>query len=203
MIMHRWFTESWSDWEYFPLHGPADSAPAVCSWAPGRLDLFVRGGDNALWHKYFDGGWSAWESLGGILTSAPSAVSWGKGRIDVVACGLNNTIIYLRFDNGRWSGWETEPYPGKEGSAPVIGSSKLGRLEIFARDLDNALWQKSLQRTWSGWRSTGGTVNSDPAVTSSGKGRLDVIARGPHGAIMHRWFDGGWSNWEVTPHSKK
>jgi hypothetical protein len=32
-------------------------------WAPGRLDLFVHGTDNALWHKWYDGGsWSGWES---------------------------------------------------------------------------------------------------------------------------------------------
>ena len=47
------------------------SDPAVCSWAPGRLDVFVRGTDNVLWHKWFQGGWSGWESLGGILTSGP------------------------------------------------------------------------------------------------------------------------------------
>ena len=28
------------------------------SWAPGRLDVFVRGTDNAMWHKWWDG--SAW-----------------------------------------------------------------------------------------------------------------------------------------------
>ena len=33
-----------------------------------------------MWHKWYENGWSGWESLGGILTSAPSAVSHG-GRI--------------------------------------------------------------------------------------------------------------------------
>src|SRR3712207_8302129 len=51
------------------------SGPGVCSWASGRLDVFGRGQDNALWHKWFDNGWSDWESLGGGLSSEPDARS--------------------------------------------------------------------------------------------------------------------------------
>ena len=29
-----------------------DSAPAVASWAPGRLDVFVKGTDGQLWHRW-------------------------------------------------------------------------------------------------------------------------------------------------------
>lgn len=65
----------WSSWE--SLEGVLTSYPAVSSWASGRLDVFVRGTDNAMWHKWFDRKWSSWESLGGMLTSAPGAVSWG------------------------------------------------------------------------------------------------------------------------------
>jgi hypothetical protein len=72
------------------LGGGAD----VSSWGSGRLDVFVRGSDNALWHRWYDGSWSAWESLGGHLTSDPTAASWGRDRIDVFA----------RFpDNGLWN----------------------------------------------------------------------------------------------------
>ncbi|MEH2385895.1 MAG: hypothetical protein V7K14_08975, partial [Nostoc sp.] len=71
------------------------------SWASGRLDVFVRGTDNALWHKWFDGGWSGWESLGGILTSSPTAVSWSYGRIDVFARGTDNALWHQWFD-GAW-----------------------------------------------------------------------------------------------------
>ena len=53
------------------------SGLAVSSWAPNRLDTFVRGTDDALWHKWWDGAsWSGWESLGGVLTSEPAGVSW-------------------------------------------------------------------------------------------------------------------------------
>ncbi len=68
------------------------SAPAVASWASGRLDVFVRGTDSALWHKWYQNGWSGWESLGGVLTSAPGAVSWGPNRIDVFAAGTDSAM---------------------------------------------------------------------------------------------------------------
>src|SRR6266498_3883098 len=41
----------------------------------GRLELFARGADQALWHIWQvapNGGWSGWESLGGELTSNPT-----------------------------------------------------------------------------------------------------------------------------------
>ena len=52
------------------------SDPAVVSWEPNRIDIFVRGADNALWHKFWGNeGWSGWESLGGVLTSEPEVSS--------------------------------------------------------------------------------------------------------------------------------
>ena len=52
-------------------------APAVCSRGAGQLDLFARGFDNQLHHKFYEvkSGWSKWESLGGALASNPAATS--------------------------------------------------------------------------------------------------------------------------------
>jgi repeat uncharacterized protein DUF346 len=35
------------------------SDPAV-SWGPGRIDVFARGTDNAVYHQFYDGDWSGW-----------------------------------------------------------------------------------------------------------------------------------------------
>lgn len=61
------------------------SGPAVSSWGGNRLDVFALGMDNALWHKWFTGSWSDWESLGGQLTSGPAG-----SRIDVFARGAGH-----------------------------------------------------------------------------------------------------------------
>ena len=68
----------------------------MSSWQQNRLDVFVRGTDNALYHKYWNGRqWIDWENLGGVLTSAPAAVSWGPNRIDVFARGQNQNLIHM------------------------------------------------------------------------------------------------------------
>ncbi|MDF2533057.1 MAG: hypothetical protein K0Q65_2638, partial [Clostridia bacterium] len=109
----------WSQWE--DLGGVLTSAPGVSSWAPNRLDTFVRGSDNALYHKWWNGSrWSDWENLGGTLTSAPAAVSWGNNRIDVFGRGTNNAMWHIFWNGSRWSDWED--LGGGLTSAPAAAS---------------------------------------------------------------------------------
>ena len=67
----------WSDWHWLPVPevGITTDSPSAVTSADGRVDLFVRGRDNALWHTVFypNGSQTAWESLGGRLTSGPAA----------------------------------------------------------------------------------------------------------------------------------
>jgi hypothetical protein len=87
-------------WE--SLGGELSSGPCVCSWAAGRLDVFARGTDNALWHLSYDGGWGPWEQLGANPISAdPTAVAWGFNRIDVFVRGADNAL-YTKWWNGKW-----------------------------------------------------------------------------------------------------
>jgi hypothetical protein len=89
----------WSDWE--GLGGGITTAPAPVSWGPGHLDVFARGGDNALWHKWWTGSaWSGWESLGGGITTAPAPVSWGPGHLDVFARGGDNALWHKWWRQG-------------------------------------------------------------------------------------------------------
>jgi Repeat of unknown function (DUF346) len=75
------------------LGGVITTAPHSVCWEPNRIDVFARGNDNALYHKWWDGSnWGGWESLGGVITSDPVAVSWGANRIDVFAKGSDECI---------------------------------------------------------------------------------------------------------------
>ena len=182
----------WSGWE--SLGGVLTSGPGVCSWASGRLDVFVRGTDNALWHKWYSGGWSGWESLGGVITSDPAAVSWGPNRIDVFARGTDNALWHKWWNGAAWSGWES--LGGVLTSGPAVCSWASGRLDVFVRGTDNALWHKWYSGGWSGWESLGGVLTSDPAAVSWSSGRIDVFVRGTDNALWHKWYSGGWSGWE-------
>jgi len=58
----------WGIWE--SLRRQLTASPAAVSWADGRIDVFGRGSDSALWHRsYSSGAWSSWESLGGQLAA--------------------------------------------------------------------------------------------------------------------------------------
>ncbi len=181
------------DWQWESLAGGLTSAPAAASWAAGRLDVFVRGPDNALWHKWYQNGWSGWESLGGVLASDPAVASWGSGRLDVFVRGTDNALWHKWYQNG-WSGWES--LEGVLTSAPAAASWAAGRLDVFVRGTDNALWHKWYQNSWSGWESLGGVLTSAPGAASSESGRLDAFVRGTDNALWHKWYEDGWSGWK-------
>ncbi|MDF2520496.1 MAG: hypothetical protein K0R84_1124 [Clostridia bacterium] len=176
----------WSQWE--DLGGILTSGPAVASWQANRLDVFGRGQNNHLWHKWWDGSrWSEWEDLGGILTSAPEAVSWGFNRIDVFGRGQNQSLWHKWWDGTRWSEWE-DLGGGAITSAPAAASTGVNRLEVFARGQNNQLLFRTWNGTrWSGWQSLDGVLTSEPAAVSWGGDRLDVFARGQNNHLWHIW----------------
>jgi C1A family cysteine protease len=129
----------WYGWEN--LGGVLSSKPAVSSWAANRLDCFVRGTDNAMWHKWWDGsGWRGWESLGGVITSGPAAASWGANRIDCFVRGTDNAMWHKWWDGGAWRGWES--LGGVLTSDPAAVSWGPNRIDCFVRGTDNAMWHK-------------------------------------------------------------
>ena len=176
------------------LGGATTDSPAVASWSAGRLDVFVRGTDNQLWHKWYQGGWSHWEPLGGALASGPAAVAWSAGRLDVFVRGSDNQVWHKWFQNG-WSGWE--PLGGATNDSPAVASGSAGRLDVFVRGTDNQLWHKRWANGWSGWEPLGGGLASGPAAVASSGGHLDVFVKGPGNELWHRSFLSGWSSWEA------
>ena len=174
---------------------PQPVSAAATAQASGRLDVFGRGLDNALWYDTFDGGsWTGWRSLGGRISAEPSAVTYGDGRIDVFARGKDYSLYRLSFD-GSWGGWERLGAVLASGPAAVTSSAE--RVDVFAVGLDGTLWQKtSIAGVWSRWRSLGGGFKSNPGAASSAPGQISVFGRGLDDAIWTRSFDGaGWSAW--------
>ena len=81
----------------------------VRSVTPGRLEVFARGGDQALWHKFQtapSNGWGAWESLGGWI----DMLSMGQnadGRLEAFVRGSDGAVWHKwqMSPGGGWSGW--------------------------------------------------------------------------------------------------
>ncbi|HZC27285.1 MAG TPA: hypothetical protein VE287_09675, partial [Actinopolymorphaceae bacterium] len=182
------------------LGGDLASQPAAVSWAPGRMDVFARGTDNALWHRaYKTGGWLPWESLGGVLTSAPAAASQASGQLDVFVRNVDNGVSHKSFQSSTgWSAWER--LGGIITSSPAATSWASGRLDIFVRNVDNTLSHKAFRSTvgWGSWERVGGTttLTSQPAAASPGSGLLDIVARDAGNTMrLLRFTSAGWSAW--------
>jgi hypothetical protein len=97
------------------IGGVAMGAPSLVSFSAGRLDLFVRGGDGAVWHRYKAPG-AAWNSegflsLGGAINGSPAAVvppiAAGQQPVGLMSLvsGANRRLFMTRWTgvNG-WSG---------------------------------------------------------------------------------------------------
>ena len=161
-----------------PPSSDAVASPTTVTWPNGRVDVFQRGSDGALWGKALvHGVWSPWYTLGGALASEPTASSWGNGRIDVFATGLDGTIWHRFLTGGAWWPWYT--LGGAFTSGPGAVSMSLNRVDVFAAGLDGSLWGRSLSGSiWGHWYTLGGLMASAPDVSSWGSGRLDVFAIG-------------------------
>jgi hypothetical protein len=182
------------------LGGATSSSPAVAAPAAKRLDLYVRGTDNAIWQRRYNGTtWGSWGSLGGTTYASPAASTRrGTSIVDVFLRGADNSI-YHRFRNGSvWSaGWASiGAPPGGATSAPAAISNATGKVDVFVRGGDSAIWRTTWTTSWSPWTSVGGVATSAPAVASRGTDRLDLFVRGADGAIYRSFNDGaGWSAW--------
>ena len=179
----------WSGWVRHD--GQISGGPDAASWAPGRLDVFARGTNGHLLHRWFDGGvWGpgglsgGWEDLGSPetasgsgLTSDPAAVSTKFNRIDVFARGPNMKLWRKRWNGTSWGVWTRLGAPTvadqsgsvlEEDEVPVLGSSETA-------------------------------ITSAPDAASRWiphETHLQVVARGPDGGLWRRTFsDGDWSKW--------
>ena len=187
-------------WE--SLGGGFLSGPGAVLQTGGRLVVFGRGTDNAIWHRWQvsrNGDWSDWESLGGGFTSDPDACLNAAGGLVVFGRGTDNAIWHRWQDtpDGAWSGWESLGGDFLSGPGAVLQTG--GRLVVFGRGTDNAIWhrwQVSRNGDWSDWESLGGGFTSDPDACLNAAGGLVVFGRGTDNAIWHRWQDtpdGAWT----------
>lgn len=102
-----WMTNPDSGEGYRSLGGSIMFGPAATSWAGSRLDVFVVGTDQALYHAAgTDGGaWSGWEGLGGRLTAQPAVISLAPGTLDVFGRGTDGQVWTIGWTGARWTSW--------------------------------------------------------------------------------------------------
>ena len=158
-LYQKTFSGSWSGWTSLgkPLAGPLNSHPAAVSWDGGRIDVFVRGPSNHLYHRWWttSAGWAAWENLCAsphpncYLFSAPDVSSWAPGRLDVFIAGdsVAPHRLYHRWYSSGWSAWEnlcSSPHLACDVvDSPGSVSWGVNRIDVFVRGNTNQLYVKS------------------------------------------------------------
>jgi V8-like Glu-specific endopeptidase len=183
----------WS--EAMSLGGELASGPSAVLADNGRLVVFWRGSDDALWHRWQDPDFSWREppmSLGGDLTSGPSATLAANGRL---------VAFWRGTDDALWHRWQDEDFAwrappmslgGDLTGAPSALLAENGRLVAFWRGSDDALWHRWQDPDFS-WREPpmwlSGQLASSPSAVRAANGRLVAFWRGTDGALWHRWQD--------------
>lgn len=152
------------------------------------IDVYVRGGDGALYYMTStDAGatWNGFQALHGGLIGSPGAVSWASDRRDVFIRGLDNGLWHMYWTlAGGWSGWE--PLGGVLTSGPDAASCTPGHLDIVVQGQGGGYYIKGWTGTaWTGYALVPGTWTSEPGITCrpGGAGIIDIFGRGPDGAL--------------------
>lgn len=212
-----WWSTASMAWN--PLGAPPPGLignPAAVSWGPGRIDLFVEGGDHKLWQRWTACSgcqWSSWlQPVGtdGTLASSPAVTSWGPGRIDVIVQGTDGNYYWRDWDTSAWSGgWQiigAPAVPAVAGEQAAVTTYGPGRLDVFVRGGDNKLWQwfmvnNVFSNGFSQPLGATGTLNSAPAAdwwTAAGSDAVSVFVQGVDGRLYQATYEAGaWIPWTV------
>jgi len=176
-----------------------------------RMEVFVRGKDNALWFAAQTspgGSWTGFVSLGGVIVSNPTAVKDTTGRIAVFALGTDNAVwtrSQITAGSDNYSNWTSIGGNGTSDLAVVQSYPQqhfpFSTAIIFMRGPDNALWYNSTSDAsapWGQWRSLGGALTSAPAAGLNSNNQATVFTRGGDNALWYRqvaYPGGAFNNW--------
>jgi hypothetical protein len=182
--------------------------PTVGKNTDGRQEVFVLGGDRAIYHRWemtSGGAWSDWASLQGHDLRLPMHVTnTADGRLQLFVLG-GDQRIYTRgqtVPGGGWGSWSLLGGTGVKDFA--VATNADGRLEIVAVWGDGALhdiWETVPNGGWSGWAALAGhDLHGEVALGRNANGRIEAFAVGGDGVVydigqLGPNGQGGWSAW--------
>ncbi|WP_406516329.1 right-handed parallel beta-helix repeat-containing protein [Streptomyces sp. NBC_00873] len=183
---------------------PNPSSPGAATDADGNITVHVRGGDNQLWQRAFNGtSWTAWAGLGGpnagTFAGAP-ALTMINGRTSVFVRGTDDQLWQRTWTTtSGWTNWTA--LGGVLVDNPGAATDADGNITVHVRGTDNQLYQRAFNGTsWTAWAALGGpnagTFAGAPALTMI-NGRTSVFVRGTDDQLWQRTWTttSGWTNW--------
>jgi photosystem II stability/assembly factor-like uncharacterized protein len=200
-----------------------NARPTVAQNKDGRLDLFMVGMDDKLYHSWQttknDNGqwaWSSWVELAGPLANEPAVASNDDGRLELFKVDAVDGKLYHRWqlrasDSSQWSnGWDPLEAPFLPRQTPTVARNGDGRLELFMVGMDHKLYHKwqttkddstNWHEKWEILADTLWPLNSNPIVARNEDGRLELFMVGNDNTVHHRWQttkndSTQWSSWD-------
>jgi hypothetical protein len=228
-LWHAWQTTpggDWTGWHRFGTPGPGDlfAAPAIRQRAAdGCLQVFVIGGDEAVWHRgqtAKNNGWSDLSSLGmpggqAGATRSPALALRDDGRLTAVVTA--GGAVWQTSQRDRlstdWEPWSPLGQPGSGQAGDLaLATNPDGRLLLFTPELDHdfaarGLWyrhQTAPNAEWSGWKPLGSPGGQrqpgPPVVIGSRDGRLVLLTVADDGTVWQRSQEtagavDAWTSW--------
>jgi hypothetical protein len=190
---------TYTNWSAPANLGGTTGQTVVVRNSAGEEEMFVIGGDGAVWHKWQtspnSGTWTGWYRLGGSAKQIAAAAN-AKGTLQVFFIGSDNAVWHVTENtNGTWN---SPASLGGYAKQLTVGTDADGRLEIFFVGGDNAVWhqwQLTPNGNWSGQASLGGYAKTI-TVGQDADGRLEIFFVGGDNAVWHQWQltpNGNWS----------
>jgi alpha-galactosidase len=178
-----------------PTEGRFKGQPAAYGSAGGRIDVFVRGLDDAAYLRTYSGGrWGPWQNLGGKLADAPTVAFAGPGQWTLYATGADGTVT----TRGGTTGWSSIGAPAGLAlyGRPSAVLDSAGRTHVAVRTADDSVWTrvKDASGTWSDWSALGGTVSGSPTLVATGTS-VQLLVRASDYTLWRRTYDASSDSW--------
>jgi hypothetical protein len=214
-ILHYYYEHASSSPHNMVLHdlgGQTLGTPAAITTREGLLHIFVRGLNNGLWRKTWNGGWTDWHQIVPFITlhenSSPAVSSFlvppsGDTKVFVFFHDSERRLRYIYFspDETFHTALVDEREPVdinfKPDSILLFRPGELhGSLNLFAtRARGEDLLHSYVAVGWEAprfapWTSMGGGVFSSPVTAGGYRVGGSVFVRGGDGGLYLRWWDG-------------
>jgi hypothetical protein len=208
------------------LGGPAGRPPArgrfrvaVAADSNGAPEWFARAANGTLVHDYQSPAgsqpWSGIEPVDGSpddITGNPAVTADENGALTVFVRRASGEVTHAWQQPGAAGGWQWGGAvgggsPGASTGDPGAARRPGGDVDVFITGPGGAVLvtrqtAPDADRSWTPWRSIGGSCASSPVPFIAATGRLAVYCITTAGtAAADRFRDGTWKGWRVIPGS--
>jgi hypothetical protein len=152
--------------------------------------LVVRGSDNRIYHRPYNGSWGDWNVVTSGTTCDSPAAAVQNGKLYMVVRSMDGSSLYFGSVNlatNTFSGWS--PISGSSPSKPILIGDGDDGLCLVVRGNNNRIYYRYYSCSsdyWNDWLVTpSGTTPDAPAAVINGD-YLHLVVRGMSGGIYHQ-----------------